>query len=493
MATMHRTSTSPRGLACIFLLFSMGWAACATNPVTGRREFALMSEAQEIATGRQLDADIVKEMGLYDDKGLQEYVSGIGLRLAALSQRPNLPWHFAVVDVPAVNAFALPGGYIYITRGILPYLDNEAELAGVLGHEIGHVTARHAVQSYTRSTGAGLGLLLGGLFVPAVRPFGQLAESGLGILFLKYGRDDENEADQLGADYIVQGGWDPSALPRFLTTLSRIDEGADRRGIPNWLSTHPQSEDRAQRVSATAATTRSAAAPSAQWAVNRDEYRRRIDGIVFGDNPAEGVVRGNVFVHPGLRLSMAFPQGWEVSNGKAQVVAQEPGNEVYMILQTVEDPRGRTIAEIAQRNMYGSGFAEREGAASTINDLAAYVGTYSGSSSEMGAVLVRAAHIESGRNTFLLAGLAQAKVYDRVARDFSDAIRSFRQLSLREAEDIRPNRLGFYTVRAGDTWQSIAQGAGQGLVKASTLAIMNNHATTDQPAPGERVKIAVAG
>src|SRR5947199_9345103 len=167
------------------------WSACATNPATGKRELSLMSEEQEFQIGRDQDAQIRKEMGVYADRDLQQYVSSVGLKLAQVSERPNLPWHFPVVDVPAINAFALPGGYIYITRGILPFLDNEAQLAGVLGHEIGHVTARHAAQQYSRSTGAELGLILGTILVPQTRPLAQLGESGLGVLFLKYGRDDE--------------------------------------------------------------------------------------------------------------------------------------------------------------------------------------------------------------------------------------------------------------------------------------------------------------
>src|SRR5512145_2088932 len=150
--------------------------ACATNPATGNKEFSLMSEAQEIQLGQQMDAQVREEMGIYDDPELQRYVQDVGLRLARASDRPNLPWHFAVVDSPTVNAFALPGGYVYLTRGIMPFLDNEAQLAGVLGHEIGHVTARHSAQQYTKSTSAGLGLALLGIFVPEARPFGGLAE-----------------------------------------------------------------------------------------------------------------------------------------------------------------------------------------------------------------------------------------------------------------------------------------------------------------------------
>src|SRR5947209_6632260 len=177
------------------LVVSFAVGGCATNPATGKRQFSLMTEDQEIATGQQNDVEVRSEMGVYADGALGMYVSDIGARLAQASERPSLPWHFTVVDVPAVNAFALPGGYIYITRGILPFLGDEAQLAGVLGHEVGHVTARHASQQYSRATGAGLGLLLGSIFVPATRPFAQLGESGLGLLMLKYSRDDEAQAD----------------------------------------------------------------------------------------------------------------------------------------------------------------------------------------------------------------------------------------------------------------------------------------------------------
>ncbi len=201
--------------------------ACATNPVTGKRELSFMSEAQEISVGRELDAQVRQEMGLYEDDELQRYVQELGMRLARSSQRPNLPWSFAVLDSPAVNAFALPGGFIYITRGILPYLDNEAQLVGVLGHEIGHVTARHSAQQYTRGMGASLGVLVGSIFVPQIRPFGDLAEGGIGVLFLKFGRDDELQADALGAEYTAAGGWDPDEVPA-VPDDARADRGDDR-------------------------------------------------------------------------------------------------------------------------------------------------------------------------------------------------------------------------------------------------------------------------
>lgn len=199
-----------------------------------------MSEAQEIAIGQEQDAQIRAEMGVYRDEALQDYVSRIGLALAAHSERPRLPWQFTVVDSAAINAFALPGGYIYLTRGILPFLGSEAELAGVLGHEIGHVTARHAAQQYTRAVGGTAGLAVLGILVPKTQGLVGASSQALGMLFLKYGRDDELEADGLGAQYAVRGKWDPAGVPGMLSTLGRLDEAAgDTRGVPNWLATHP--------------------------------------------------------------------------------------------------------------------------------------------------------------------------------------------------------------------------------------------------------------
>ncbi len=207
-------------LAVLVLVVSV---ACATNPVSGKKELSLMSEAEELAIGQQADAEIRREMGVYDNQELQRYVSDIGMRLARQSHRPNLPWTFTVVDSPAINAFAVPGGYVYITRGILPYLEDEAELAGVLGHEIGHVTARHASQQYSRQAAGGIGLAVLSIFVPQAAPFQDVSSMGLGVLFLKYGRDDELESDRLGMEYASANGWDPAAVPRFLSTLARVE------------------------------------------------------------------------------------------------------------------------------------------------------------------------------------------------------------------------------------------------------------------------------
>lgn len=468
------------------VLLTLGATACASNPVTGHREVSLMSEADEIRIGREGDTEIRREMGVYADEELQRYVSGVGERLAQISHRPSLPWSFTVVDVPVINAFALPGGYVYITRGLLAHLGDEAELAGVLGHEIGHVTARHASQQYTRSATGGIGVLLASIFVPGVRPFSDLASAGLGTFFLKYGREDELEADRLGMEYSAKAGWEPQAVPRFLTTLSRID-AMSPRGLPNWLSTHPEPGSRV-----TVATPVAAKFAAGEQARNRDDFLRRIDGLAYGDAVAEGVVRGHQFLQPDMRIALDFPEGWDVQNGSEQVVAQPAGDKTLMLLRTASAARTGAVDEGARRDMKGLGFTFDSGALQQVNGLDAFVGVYRGKAKGMGAVRVRAAHIVVGRQVYMVAGVAADADFARVDADFTAAIDSFRELTAREAGAVRPNRVALYDTRAGDSWQSIAQRAGQGLVPATRLALMNGFAVNAQPPAGQRLKIIVA-
>jgi predicted Zn-dependent protease len=393
--------------------------------------------------------------------------------------------------VPAINAFALPGGYIYITRGILAYLEDEAELAGVLGHEIGHVTARHSAQAYTRATGTGIGLAIASIFVPAARPFQGLAETAFGVLFLKHGRDDELQADRLGARYEFEGGWEPRGVPEMLTTLARLEETTDRRGVPNWLATHP---DPASRVGEIAPIVKELEAKkTGPMSVKHDEYMRRIDGLVYGDSPEQGIVRGELFLHPPLRFALRFPAGWEINNSETQVVAKEPGNDVYMLLQLVEQPQGSDVEAIASRAMRGAGFNLLQGGRTTINGLDAFTGLYEGSMQGLGRVTTRAAHISHSRQIYVVAGIAKRDVFERYDRSFTGSIESFRGLSRDEADDIRPNRIDLYVVRGGDTWQSIAERVSRGVVKSSTLAIMNDSPVNQQPEAGRRIKVPVPG
>ncbi len=473
-------------------------AACATNPVTGDRELALMTEGRELSIGRDADPQIREQMGVYDSPALQAYIEDLGHRLAALSHRPHLPWQFAIVDSPAVNAFALPGGYIYLTRGILAYLGDEAELAGVLGHEIGHVTARHSVQAYSRAAGAQIGLAVGQILVPPMRgnPYGlpgvvNAAASGLGILLLKFGRDDEMQADRLGAEYAAAGGWHPEGVAGMLSTLGRIGEASDRRGVPNWLSTHPEPAARVTEVGPTVAALLRERGPG-ELRVGRQGYLDRIVGLRFGDNPEDGIARANEFLHPELRFGLQFPEGWEILNSAAVVAARPAGQHAYMVLRLLEDADGADLRALAEREMGREGLAA-PGSRTTINGLDAYLGSYQRDVDDVGRVHARIAYIRHARRVYVLAAVVPVREWARVERDVDRSIRSFRPLTAEEADGIVPNELALHVAGPGDTWERIARDAGAGTVEAATLAVMNGHAAGDPPPPGERLKIVVPG
>ena len=443
-------------IAPLLVVGGLAMAACATNPVTGNREFVTISEAQEIAIGREADAQIKSEMGVYEDQQLQQYVEEIGLALAASSHRPDLDWQFAIVDSPVVNAFALPGGYIYLTRGMMAYLSDEAELAGVLGHEIGHVTARHSVQAYSRATGAGWGLLAAQIFVPAMRtPYGapglgDAAGAGLGMLFLKFGRDDETQADRLGAEYATASGWDPRGVGDMLSTLARIADTTDRRGTPNWLSTHPAPVDRVAGVSHTVEQLLTAT-DGGTLRVDRTGYLDRIEGLIYGDNPADGIVRGSEFLHPALRFALAFPGGWEVQNSETLVVAKQPGRDNYMILRLVESSQ-EELQRIAERDMIEAGYQPEQGTPSSINGLDAYLGTYTREVDDLGPLVARVAYIRAGRSVYVLGGFAPVTEFSYRTQGTPSSINgldAYLGTYTREVDDLGPLVARVAYIRAG--------------------------------------------
>ena len=275
-----------------------------------------------------------------EKEALRSYVDAVGQKLASLSHRPELQWRFSVVDAPIVNAFALPGGFIYLTRQILAFMNSEAEMAGVLGHKIGHVTSRHSVGQISKAQWAQIGLDLGNIFSP---PFGQLsgaAQAGLGLLFLKYGRDDERQADQLGFDYIARAGYDPYQRSNFFEVFQSLSE-ENGRSIPDWLSSHLAPPD---RITASRAALLEASAGLDGWTVRRQRFLSAIDGFSFGDNPWEGFEQEGWFVHPELRFRIRFPEGWPVQNTKSSVISAHPGGlaalRLKLILEKV-DPQQR--------------------------------------------------------------------------------------------------------------------------------------------------------
>jgi len=406
--------------------------ACATNPATGKRQISLVGERQEVEMGREAAEEVGTAIGLYTAPQLNTYVGTVGRRLAAASERPQLDWSFQVVDDPAVNAFALPGGYIYVTRGLLAHLNSEAELAAVLGHEIGHVTARHSVNQISRTQLATLGLGVGMILKPELRRFGQLGEAGLGLLMLKYGRDDENQADELGLRYMTKANYDPRAMPDVMHMLGRVSESDNTGRVPNWLSTHPNPTDREERV-----TTKISQQHLGGTTVQPEAYLRRIDGLVFGADPREGLFRENVFYHPEMAFQMEFPRGFETQNQKQAVGAISTQRDAVLVVTLT----GRGSADAAAREFFAQAGVERGGRwRDSIHGLPTVSYEFAASA---GQVPVRglAAFVEHNGHVFQILGYSATPVWSRYDNVFEDSIESFARLTDRRYLNIEPLRL----------------------------------------------------
>ncbi|HEX7049295.1 MAG TPA: M48 family metalloprotease [Longimicrobiales bacterium] len=420
-------------------------AGCAVNPATGERELMLVSEAQEIQMGREADAQIVAQMGLYPDSALQAYVQRLGRELASRSERPDLPWTFRVVDDPVVNAFALPGGFIYVTRGILAHLGSEAELAAVIGHEIGHVTARHSASQMSRAMLAQLGVGAAAAFIPEVSDYAGLANAGLGLLFLKYGREDESQADELGLRYMTAANYDPREMPGVFEMLGRVSQAAGGGRVPEWLSTHPAPENRYERI-----TARVAAMPQdfGDARIERDAYLRRLDGLVFGDDPRQGFFRDGLFLHPELRFQLAFPEGWKTANQRQAVVAVSPAEDAMMQLTLVE---AESAAGAARAFAGGQGVSASAPRRLTIHGLPAAMVDYTATLEGGQPVAGEAAFIEHGGAVYRILAYAVRARWGDYGGAVEAAIGSFQRLTDPDALAVEPWRLDIVELKQAMT------------------------------------------
>lgn len=307
---------------------------CAVNPVTGKKEIMLISEGMEIDMGKEIDRALRLEYGLYNDPQLRSYVKQIGSDLVPYTHRPNLQYHFEILDTPVENAFAAPGGYIYITRGLLAMLNSEAELATVLGHELGHVNARHSARQMTRSILITLGIAIAGELSEDIRKIAPVSYIAAQLLFLKYSRSDEYQADSLGIEYAVKAGYSAGEMVNFFSSLQRLTESASGVRIPNFLSTHPLTPRRIERVKEILASEEyilpSGAPP---LLVKRDPYINKLNGLVYGMNPRQGFVEGHTFYHPDMQFSFNIPNNWEVANTARQVTLGPKDGKAVIILQ----------------------------------------------------------------------------------------------------------------------------------------------------------------
>ncbi|MBI2877970.1 MAG: M48 family metalloprotease [Candidatus Tectomicrobia bacterium] len=518
MKKRNRISLPTR--VAVLLLALLFAAGCATNPVTKKREFVLISEEDEIAIGKEQDPKVLEEFGQFDQAKWQDYVNQVGQKLAAVSHRPELIYRFKVVDSPDLNAFALPGGYIYVTRGLLATLNSEAELATVLGHEIGHVTARHAVEQMTKAQTYQVLSMIGSIFVPQIRQFGQLMDILFFGILMGYGRQAEFQSDQLGIEYAYKAGYDPKAAAGFLKTLKGMEKDAGKGGFEGFFASHPETLDRIKAAEQGAGKWLSGNGQKAPDKLTegkgtspgvrdnliegRDTYLARLDGLPYGPSPKEGVVTGNVFRHKELGLEVTFPEGWEVLNGKSAVLSKEPDPEQgekpdhksernHFIQMTVDDLSKRYTPEEYARKYAGGKFKIRTGEAREVNGLKAYVGMGEGSHRKLGKIAIQYAFILKGDKVFHLIGFAPPGEFKEVEGKFLKTIESFRGLSREEAEKIKPTRIEIYEVKAGETLEAIVKAHAAKGQDVKEIAKLNG---LDPQKPdlkaGQKIKLIVA-
>jgi predicted Zn-dependent protease len=429
----YTTMTRSAPLLAVVLLV----AGCAVNPVTGQRQLALISEAQEIEIGRQVAEDAARQMGLVDDPALQQYVLRLGLAMARASERPELPWSFQVVDDPTPNAFAAPGGFIFVTRGLLGMMRNEAELVSVLGHEIGHVTARHSVTLISRAQLAQLGMGIGAILSPTVARLGDLLGGGLSLLFLHYGRDAERQADDLGFRYMLQQGYDARQMVNVFTALQRSGELAGQSPVPSWLASHPYPEERIGRIQQHLQEVQQ---PLDQMRVGTVDYMNRLQGLVYGVNPRNGFFRATQFLHPDLQFQITFPQGWRTLNLAQAVMAGSPQQDAQMQLTLATG-----TADQAANAFFGQqGIAAANVARQSINGLPAVTGNFQAQTQD-GVLGGFAAFITHGNRTYQILGYTPAQALGRYDAVFRGAVGSFARLTDPQALAVQPNRITIVT------------------------------------------------
>ena len=478
---MRRLLRVPTALLMSSALLLSG---CSVNPATGKNQLNFFGEASEIEMGREADADIVGSVGLYDDPLLQDYVSDLGMEIAANSERPNLPWSFKILDDPAVNAFALPGGFVYVTRGLMTHLSSEAELVAVLGHEAGHVTARHGVNQMSKQILASVGLGVAAILDEDLADWAFLGQLGLGLVMLKYSRDDERQADDLGLRYSVRTGYDPNQMPevfRVLDAISKV-EGAGR--LPNWLSTHPDSGVRAKRIEDEVAALDGDFSGAK---VERDSYLQRLDGMVFGDNPREGYFQGNAFLHPDLRFRIDFPEGWETSNQKDSVTAADPDGKAMVQVSTSEKD---TRDEAEEAFFSEEGLTQGKNWDKKVHGLPASWSRFE-LKDEDSDLRGTVAFVEHGESVFQVMALSETAGWNDLQDTLEDTIASFSRLDDPKALQARPYKLHVVRLKQDMTVESFAKQYPSD-VPVATVALINHVAPGGTLKKGQIAKRVVA-
>lgn len=487
MVFMSVLRFSPRFLFFTVLLLAIVpvLQGCSVNPATGERQFAaLMPPQQENEVGASEHQKILKQYGLLDDQGLTAYVNEVGKTVSQDTERSDVYYKFFVLDSPVVNAFALPGGYIYVSRGLLALANSEAELAAVLAHETGHITARHTAERYSTSVVTSLGAGLLSAAIGGGDAMSQVLDVGSSLYLSSYSRGQESQADSLGLRYMTRGGYDPQAMPSFLYSLQRESglesEVAGRQEAlgATYFSTHPATNERVSQSRA------ELQAYPAGGTVNRERHLRAIDGMVYGDSPAQGFVRGNNFLHPGMGFAFSVPDGFSIENQPGQVVAAAPSGAV--ILFDVIDKGGNDPLSYIQGWVKDAPPEDLERV--TVNGLQGATGSFAGQVNGKPSMIRLVAIAWGGRMArFQIAippGASTATV-----EDIRRSTYSFRTLSDKERQAIKPYRIRIFTAKAGDNVSAKARQQPFTDFQEERFRILNGLRPGEELQPGQMYKV----
>lgn len=466
-------------LCFALILFSI---YCAINPVTGKRELSLISEQEEIVLGKQTDGEIKAQYGTYNDQALTAYIQRIGQSMTSHTHRPHLIYHFAVLDAPVVNAFAVPGGYIYVTRGILALMNSEAELAVVLAHELGHVNARHSVAKLSQLMLAQFGLAVGGAISETFAKISGAASIGIQLLFLKFSRDDEREADALGVEYSRKGGYNPSEMVNFFASLEKLGDLSGGQSLPGFLSTHPLTRERIQNTKDILLES------DRQLKIETYAYLAAVNNMVYGQDPRQGYVEKNAFYHPELRFFFSFPGDWQVQNMPSQVILANKDGDAGVILQAEKTSENlKDYADrIASKIENGQFIDERS---FRINGLASYHQTYDISQEQGEDLRTRLSYIKKNGFIYTFLALSAQTAFNKYDRPFQSVVGSFQELRDARYLNRKPQRIRLMKATGRETLLAIFQKAGMAKDLWTKFAIMNGMELDSTPKSGQTIKI----
>ena len=468
------------------LVLALLLATCAKNPVTGKREVMLMSETDEIKLGAESDPEILAEFGVLENPELQAFINEKGNEMAKVSHRSSLPFHFKILDSPVVNAFALPGGYVYFTRGILAHFNNEAQFAGVLGHEIGHVTARHGANQYSKQMLAQLGLAIGSSISKELESFANIAGAGLQLLFMKFGREDESQSDELGVEYASKTGNDGKQMADFFKTLDKLGGEGEGR-MPAFLSTHPAPLDRFEKVGELTKVWQEKL-PNQSFSVNRDSYLRRIDGLPYGEDPQQGFVEKSVFYHPALAFYFPVPKDWTLTNAPAKVTVTEKsgkgllifdlakGNDFQVALKETLDANGLELVKDKNRRINGFQAMEAEVKQKAPNSGAE-------------PLTIKLILIQDGAKMFRFLAIAQGTDVKIFNSAMDNAVDGFNRLNDKEKLNRQVERIQIVSVRRNGTFAEVLSDFKMPIARHKELAILNGMELTDRVSGNMLVKV----